>query len=77
MSTWTGGQPKHGTKGMWNGRAKLRMKEVLFIRKVYAEGQLSQSTLAQLYGVSQGTIHKIVTGKTWKHLDGPRTFLVS
>ena len=72
MGTWTGGQPKHGTKGKHNGRAKLSEEDVNNIRRaVKLDDELSQKTLARGYRVSRVAIHKILTRKTWKHLPDP------
>ena len=58
----------YGSKGTDNGAAKLNDKKVLEIRRLWdgKRGQIKQ--LARDYGVSSGTIRKIVRGETWKHL---------
>jgi hypothetical protein len=50
------------------GQCKLTNEEVLEIRKRYATGKIYQSTLAGIYGVTQGLITKIVNRKNWKHI---------
>lgn len=52
--------------GEANGNADLTGDQVLEIRQQYATGLVSQRALARAYGVSQGTIWQIVSGKTWK-----------
>lgn len=47
-----------------NGNAKLTRQEIELIRKIYPEVK-SQYKLAEMFGVSQFTIHKILSGKTW------------
>ena len=69
---------------MPNGEAvwssKLTEKDVLTIRKKYANG-VSSSALAAEYGLHRATVSSIVYGRTWKHLGGniqsrtPRTKL--
>jgi len=48
--------------------SKLTEKDVLEIRKSYAENNCSQSVLAKKYSVRQSCIHKIVNNLRWKHL---------
>lgn len=63
---------RHGTSnhGEGNGMAKLTLEQVLEIRRRYADGGESQYTLAAAYGVRQGAISRVVTGKRWGHLTG-------
>ncbi len=42
--------------------------DVLSIRRRYAQGGVTQTTLATEYGVTQGTIAHIVLDKTWRHV---------
>jgi len=53
--------------GESSGLSRLTEKQVLSIRREYAEGK-TQLELARKYNVSRITIHKIVTRKTWKHI---------
>ena len=55
----------HGENGM---QSKLTESEVLEIREKYAGGKFSQYDLAYIYDVSQMTICRIVTRKTWNHI---------
>ena len=55
-------------KGEGNGRAKLTAEQVFEIRERYARGDTSFPKLAEEYPVTFSAIHRIVTGKTWKHL---------
>mgnify|MGYP000491117244 CR=1 FL=1 len=48
--------------------AKLTEDEVLEIRKVYAEGGISQRKLGLKYGVTQGTIFDVVNFRSWNKL---------
>ena len=47
--------------------AKLTELSVLLIRARRAEGW-TEARLGHEFGVSQGTIHAIVTGATWAHM---------
>lgn len=48
--------------------SKLTESQVIEIRQRYAGGDVSQTKLGALYGVSPGTIHKIVNWKAWRHV---------
>lgn len=54
--------------GEQHGNARLTEFEVREIRRLYSAGGMSQKSLAQKFGVVQGTISAIVTGQTWKHI---------
>lgn len=56
-------------RGVNNPQARFTEAQILEIRKRYWEGSESQLTIATCVGVSQATIGKIVTGKTWGHLE--------
>ena len=60
-------------RGERAGAAKLTRLQVRRIRQLYASGRLSQAALAARFGISQGTVHVIVTGKCWTEEGGPRT----
>lgn len=51
--------------GSANGRAKLTIETVRYIRDLYATGTVPQQWLADAYNVHQATISKIVLGKSW------------
>lgn len=48
--------------------AKLTDEQVSEIRALYAFGEWLHRELGEKYGVSRGTIQRIVTGARWKHL---------
>lgn len=54
--------------GTSHGAAKLTEANIVEIRRVYAGGGVTQRELANLYGVTQGNIHLVVSGKHWKHV---------
>ena len=56
-------------RGEKNGRSKLTAKQVLEIRRRYAEGGVTQRELADEYGIAaQSQISNIIHGRRWKHL---------
>lgn len=59
---------RRGTK---HSMAKLTEAEVVEIRKIYARGGITQTELAESFGVVQSLISGIVNGRRWPHVDGP------
>lgn len=57
------------SRGAGNGRALLTDADVRMIRTLYAQGGISQTALAQQFGVAQTAISRIIQRKAWKHLD--------
>ena len=57
----------HGTNisGERHSRHKLTKRQVDEIRDIWSKRLLSQSAMARLLGVSQASIHKIVSGENW------------
>lgn len=53
-------------RGEEHGQAKLTQKQVDEIRLRYAEGNITQKQLGELYNVSRGCIKKIVNNNSWK-----------
>lgn len=56
-------------KGEWHGRSVLTWEKVRKIRDSYVSGGVTQRALAREWGVSQTTIHRILTNKNWKDPD--------
>lgn len=54
--------------GIAHGQAKLNDEAVREIRQLYATGDVTQRELARRYGISQGTIGKILLRKIWTHI---------
>jgi hypothetical protein len=50
--------------------AKLTEEQVLEIRRLYEPGKYGRGShaLAKQFGVSQASIHSILTGESWKHV---------
>ena len=44
---------------------KLTLTQVDEIKNLYAKGDITQKKLGELYGISQGMVHFIVSGKQW------------
>jgi hypothetical protein len=59
----------HGkdNKGVRNGNSKLSENQIPKIRELSKTG-LSTRAVAKLFGVTSGTIHPIIVGKTWRHV---------
>lgn len=55
-------------KGENAGRAKLTESDVIFIRAEYSKGNISQQKLADIFGVSQNLVSKIVLKQNWSHI---------
>jgi predicted XRE-type DNA-binding protein len=56
------------TLGERNAQAKLTAEDVRHIRELYAEGNLSQRAIAEMFGVRDPAICRIVTRKRWPHI---------
>lgn len=54
--------------GEANGQAKLTAVSVRQIRRLYAEGGVTQCELGRRYGVSHATISRIFHRKKWAHV---------
>ncbi len=54
-------------KGSRNGYSKLTEEDIPHIRKLHDNG-ISQTAIAEEYGVIQATISKIVLGNSWTHV---------
>lgn len=55
-------------RGEFNPQAKLSEKEVLEIRSLYANGDISYSQLGSQFGVTLSCIGWIITRINWKHI---------
>lgn len=58
----------HGTaqRGEKNGNHRFYLKDIMEIRKLYAEGH-TQTEIAKMYSTRQSYIHAVVTKRLWKH----------
>lgn len=55
-------------KGELHPRHKLTEKDVREIRRIYKAGNITQTELGRIYGVSQNRICKIISGHSWAHV---------
>ena len=55
------------------GRSKLTRRQVAALRQRYAKGVASQATLAREYGISAAAVSRLVRGRTYDDVGGPRT----
>ena len=55
-------------KGEKQGHAKLTANEVLEIRHLRANSDLSFGTIGEMFGVSAGNCQHIVARDTWRHI---------
>ena len=58
-----------GAKGVRNSGAKLTETQVRKIHRLFATGRYTQSELGRMFNVTHVTVHRIVHGKGWKHLN--------
>lgn len=56
------------TKGENNNKSKLTEKDVLKIRNLYSETNMTLTEISKLYDVQFACIEKIVKRRTWKHI---------
>ena len=54
--------------GEKNGSSKLTEKDARMIIYMYRTGLFMQKEIANIYGIHQVTISKIITKKSWKHV---------
>ena len=54
--------------GEEHGSSKLSNKEIKGIRLCWKIGNLKAAEIAEMYGVSEGHIYKIVSGRAWAHI---------
>lgn len=55
-------------KGEDNGSCKLKVEDIVEIRKSYETGEFNQYQLADKFKVTQTQIYRIVHRKSWKHI---------
>jgi hypothetical protein len=57
---WASGEASHP--------ARVSSKQVLLIRKLYPRGNVTQSTLAERFGISISSVKRILARRSWKHI---------
>lgn len=55
-------------QGVANGRSRLTEADVVEIRRLYAVGNTTMRRLALRFDVTVGTIHEVVSRRTWQHI---------
>lgn len=58
-------------RGERHPRAKLTEEVVLAVRAEYAEGQTTQTQLAEKYGISRSAVSSTLIGRNWSHVHNP------
>lgn len=76
MASGHGSKTREGLRGTRNPNAVLTPEQVLTIRRRYAEG-VTQGALCRVYGVSIGTIERVIHFKTWAWLTEDHPLAVS
>lgn len=61
--------PESTGRGERNGMSKLTAQDVLAIRSLYASGLVSQTALAETFGVDQAQVWRIVRYRNWVHIE--------
>ncbi|MDJ0575191.1 MAG: hypothetical protein QNJ65_08495 [Xenococcaceae cyanobacterium MO_234.B1] len=59
-------RPKINTQGKNNGFSKLTEAQVRQIKKLLAQGSLTQKTISSQFNVSRETISSIKNGRRWQ-----------
>jgi hypothetical protein len=62
--------PERLPRGEKHGRSTLTESIVKQIKHLYSEGASTQQ-IAAWYGLSQGGVHSVVVGRTWRHIPCP------
>ena len=57
-------------KSKKKGNVKLNETQVIKIRDFLIEGILTFNQIAEMFGVSHGTIRRIDKGEIWVHVEG-------
>jgi len=55
-------------RGENSSNSTLTEKNIIEIWKYLNEGILTHKEIAEKFGITKGTISKIKTGRTWKHI---------
>jgi DNA-binding MarR family transcriptional regulator len=57
---WASGEASH--------LARVTSKQVLLIRKLHTKGNVTQSALAERFGISTSTVKNILARRSWKRI---------
>ena len=73
LFTWSDTMPRtNHIRGEEHHAAKLTADEVRTARHLYDAGEATQADLADHFGVSEVTMLKVLSHKTWKNLGAER-----
>lgn len=59
---------ERSSRGSQHHKSKLTADQVLRIRQSFEQGLATKTELANQFGVSDTSIHLIITGRNWRHL---------
>jgi DNA-binding MarR family transcriptional regulator len=60
--------PRRWASGEDSCMARTTTKQVLFMRKLYAKGDVTQAMLAERFGLSLSNVKSILARRSWKHI---------
>jgi hypothetical protein len=60
--------PRRSASGEASHLARVSSKQVLLIRKLYTKGNVTQSALAERFGMSTSNMKRILARRSWKHI---------
>jgi hypothetical protein len=60
--------PRRWASGEDSPLARATSKQVLLMRKLYAKGKVTQTTLAERFGMSTSNVKSILSRRSWKHI---------
>jgi hypothetical protein len=61
----------HYVRGVEQAASKLQPADVVRMRELRADHRATLKELSEQFGVSTNVVHRVVTGKGWKHVEGP------
>ena len=69
---WFGDNSKNQVDCVRKGRRrnqKMLLEDVVYAKRAYFNGELTQAALCAEFGVSAGYMSSIMTGRKWSHVD--------
>jgi hypothetical protein len=60
--------PRRWQSGEDSYLARVTSKQVLLMRKLYARGSVTQTALAERFGMSTSNVKSILARRSWKHI---------
>ncbi len=68
LMNWTGKEIPRGEKASWS---KLTEKQVIEIKQLLLQGEMTKVAIAARYSVNESSIRLIANGRNWKHVKLP------